>query len=61
MIIEAYWRESLVGYTRQQQLQDIILRLRKIDLQGAFYYPVKSVLSEEEWKSYKSIVHRPIW
>lgn len=61
MIIEAYWREALVGYTRQQQLQDIILRLRKIDLQGTFYYPVRSVLTEEEWKTYRSIVHQPIW
>lgn len=61
MIIDAYWTEVLVGYTRREQLIELTLKLRKVDLEGNFYYPVESLSSQEKWEDYKSLVEQPIW
>lgn len=60
LIINTYWREHLVSYTRRDQLLELTLKLRKIDLDQFFQYPVQKVLTEDEWVYYKEIISHPL-
>jgi len=59
-IIDAYWREILVSYTRRDELLELTLKLRKCDQDQFFQYPVKDVLTTEEWIAYKDKIKNPI-
>jgi hypothetical protein len=59
-IIDAYWREILVSHTRRDELLELTLKLRKHDQDQFFQYPVKDLLTAEEWDIYKDTVKDPI-
>lgn len=61
LIIDTYWRELLVSYTRRHQLMGLALKLRKCDIEQIFEYPLETVLTKEELVKYRKVVPHPTW
>ena len=59
LIVESYWKESLVSYTRRDELNSLCMQLRKLDLQQYFQFPVNELLDEEDFERYSSIIKNP--
>lgn len=59
LIVDSYWRENLVSFTRSKDLVSICMQLRKCDVQQYFEFPVQDCLSSDGYKKYISIIKEP--
>jgi hypothetical protein len=56
LIVDSYWRENLVSFTRRDLLIPICMKLTRFDIEQYFGYPVIDYLSDDEIQDYNNLV-----